>query len=87
MTRFSEVQRSCITECLLTRYHSLTKAKKAGGFAETAPEEMMLEFFKGVIAKSNIDPALVEDIVMGNTLETAMAYKGQFTKALKVERD
>jgi len=46
-----------------------------GAFKDTPLDYLLLELFKGVIAKSKIDPALVEDIACGNVTEADMAYK------------
>jgi hypothetical protein len=43
----------------------LAKAKK-GGFRDTTLEYMIYALLKEVRERSNIDPALVEDICMGN---------------------
>ncbi|PWN21902.1 thiolase [Microstroma glucosiphilum] len=45
----------------------ITRAKK-GGLAQCCPEEMLGNVFKAVIAQSKIDPALVQDIAVGNVL-------------------
>ncbi|KAJ3281150.1 3-ketoacyl-CoA thiolase, peroxisomal, partial [Blyttiomyces sp. JEL0837] len=39
-----------------------------GAFKETHPEYIMAETFKGLIAKSGVDPSLVQDIQVGNVL-------------------
>ncbi|KAJ3202641.1 3-ketoacyl-CoA thiolase with broad chain length specificity, partial [Dinochytrium kinnereticum] len=46
---------------------ALTKGGK-GGFRETHPEYIMGEVFKGLIARSGVDPAAVQDIQVGNVL-------------------
>jgi acetyl-CoA acyltransferase 1 len=43
----------------------LTKAKK-GGFKDTSLEYMLYALLKEVRERSNLDPALVEDICLGN---------------------
>jgi acetyl-CoA acyltransferase 1 len=43
----------------------LTKANK-GGLKDTPLDGMLVKLLKQVIAKSNLDPALVEDICLGN---------------------
>jgi hypothetical protein len=43
----------------------LTKARK-GGFKDTSLEYMVYALLKEVRERSNIDPALVEDICLGN---------------------
>jgi len=52
----------------------LTKGFK-GSFKDTPLDYILLELFKGVIANSKINPALVEDIACGNVGEADMAYK------------
>jgi acetyl-CoA acyltransferase 1 len=46
---------------------AMTRGRK-GGFKDTLPEEMLAGVFKAVIAQTKIDPALVEDICVGNVL-------------------
>ncbi|KAI8377667.1 Thiolase, N-terminal domain-containing protein [Radiomyces spectabilis] len=46
---------------------AITRARK-GGFKDTLPEEILSAVFKGVIDQSKIDPALVNDIAVGNVL-------------------
>ena len=43
----------------------LTKAHK-GGFKDTPLDGILVKLLKQVNAKSNLDPALVEDICLGN---------------------
>ncbi len=43
----------------------LTKAKK-GGFKDTSLEYMIYAILKEVRERSNLDPALVEDLCLGN---------------------
>lgn len=43
----------------------LCKGKK-GGLKDTPLEGIMLKMLEQVVAKSNLDPALVEDICVGN---------------------
>ncbi|KAK0370198.1 acetyl-CoA acetyltransferase [Colletotrichum limetticola] len=52
----------------------LAKAKK-GGFKDTTLEYMVYALLKEVRERSNIDPALVEDICMGNVSDGKAAYK------------
>ncbi|EXF73594.1 hypothetical protein COL5a_010623 [Colletotrichum fioriniae] len=52
----------------------LAKAKK-GGFKDTTLEYMVYALLKEVRERSNIDPALVEDICMGNVSDAKAAYK------------
>lgn len=46
---------------------AITKGGK-GGFKDTAAADLLAGVFKSVIEKSNIDPALVEDIAVGSVL-------------------
>ncbi|KAI5457015.1 Thiolase, N-terminal domain-containing protein [Mariannaea sp. PMI_226] len=52
----------------------LTKAKK-GGFKDTTLEYMLYALLKEVRERSNLDPALVEDICVGNVSDGKAAYK------------
>lgn len=52
----------------------LTKAKK-GGFKDTTLEYMIYALLKEVRLRSNLDPALVEDIALGNVSDGKAAYK------------
>ncbi|KAF9880234.1 3-ketoacyl-ketothiolase [Colletotrichum karsti] len=52
----------------------LAKAKK-GGFKDTTLEYMIYALLKEVRERSKIDPALVEDICMGNVSDGKAAYK------------
>jgi acetyl-CoA acetyltransferase family protein len=52
----------------------LTKAKK-GGFKDTSLEYMVYALLKEVRERSKIDPALVEDVCMGNVSDAKAAYK------------
>ncbi|EFQ91173.1 hypothetical protein CFE70_003857 [Pyrenophora teres f. teres 0-1] len=51
----------------------LTKAYK-GGFKDTTLDGLMVKTLKQVVAKSNLDPALVEDICVGNVSDAKAAY-------------
>jgi acetyl-CoA acetyltransferase family protein len=51
----------------------LTKAKK-GGFKDTPLDGILVKLMKQVIAKSKLDPALVEDICVGNVSDSKAAY-------------
>jgi len=51
----------------------LTKAFK-GGFKDTTLDGLLVKTLKQVIAKSNLDPALVEDICCGNVSDSKAAY-------------
>ncbi|POR39398.1 3-ketoacyl-CoA thiolase, peroxisomal [Tolypocladium paradoxum] len=52
----------------------LTKAKK-GGFKDTSLEYLVYAILKEVKNRSNLDPALVEDIALGNVSDGKAAYK------------
>ncbi|KAK3312095.1 3-ketoacyl-CoA thiolase [Apodospora peruviana] len=52
----------------------LAKAKK-GGFKDTSLEYLAYAILKEVKERANIDPALVEDIAMGNVSDGKAAYK------------
>ncbi|CAK7218170.1 hypothetical protein SBRCBS47491_003414 [Sporothrix bragantina] len=52
----------------------LTKGKK-GGFKDTTLEYIVYALLKEVRERSNLDPALVEDICLGNVGEGKAAYK------------
>ncbi|KFA45545.1 hypothetical protein S40293_06579 [Stachybotrys chartarum IBT 40293] len=52
----------------------LTKAKK-GGFKDTSLEYLVYALLKEVRERSNLDPALVEDICLGNVSDGKAAYK------------
>jgi acetyl-CoA acyltransferase 1 len=51
----------------------LTKAHK-GGFKDTTLDGILVKTLKAVIQKSNLDPALVEDICCGNVSDAKAAY-------------
>ncbi|KAG1462811.1 hypothetical protein G6F56_005435 [Rhizopus delemar] len=46
---------------------AITRARK-GGFKDTLPEEMLAGVLKGLIEQTKVDPAVVNDIVVGNVL-------------------
>jgi acetyl-CoA acyltransferase 1 len=46
---------------------AITKAKK-GGFKNTRPEEILMHLLKHTYTSTNLNPALIEDIVVGNVL-------------------
>ncbi|KZZ98989.1 3-ketoacyl-CoA thiolase [Moelleriella libera RCEF 2490] len=52
----------------------LTKARK-GGFKDTTLEYMIYALLKQVRERSNLDPALVEDVCFGNVSDGKAAYK------------
>lgn len=45
----------------------ICKAGK-GGFKDTPPEELLAAVLKGIIEKTKIDPALIQDVLVGNVL-------------------
>ena len=45
----------------------ITKAKK-GGLKDACPEDLLAAVLKGVLERSGVDPALVEDVAVGNVL-------------------
>ncbi|KAF4631742.1 hypothetical protein G7Y89_g6385 [Cudoniella acicularis] len=53
-----------VTACLRTAF---TKGGK-GGFKDTPAADLLVGAFKSLIERSNIDPALVEDIAVGSVL-------------------
>ncbi|KAJ5204426.1 uncharacterized protein N7498_005305 [Penicillium cinerascens] len=59
-----------ITSCMRT---PLTKARK-GGFKDTELDYIVYALLKETLAKSKIDPALVEDVCLGNVGEAKAAY-------------
>lgn len=52
----------------------LAKAKK-GGFKDSTLEYMLYALLKQVRERSNLDPALVDDIALGNVSDAKAAYK------------
>lgn len=46
---------------------AVTKAKK-GGLAQCAPEEMLGNVLKALLAQTKVDPKLIEDVAIGNVL-------------------
>jgi len=54
----------------------LCRAQK-GGFKDLHSDELMFEMYKAVVARCGIDPALVEDIVIGNVLSKNAAYQAR----------
>lgn len=61
----------------------LAKAKK-GGFRDTSVEYLAYAILKEVKERANIDPALVEDICMGNVRNAVCTYSS-FSRADKEE--
>ncbi|KAI8332892.1 Thiolase, N-terminal domain-containing protein [Chlamydoabsidia padenii] len=55
---------------------AITRARK-GGFKDSLPEEMLSGVFKGLLERTKIDPALVNDITVG----TVLAQGGGATNA------
>ncbi|OBZ65319.1 3-ketoacyl-CoA thiolase, peroxisomal [Grifola frondosa] len=49
---------------------AITKAKK-GGFKDTRPEELLSGVLRAVYTKAGLDPALIQDITVGNVLPPA----------------
>jgi acetyl-CoA acyltransferase 1 len=45
-----------------------TSQAKRGGFRDTRPEEILSGILRAVYTKVNLDPALLEDISVGNVL-------------------
>ena len=52
----------------------MTKANR-GAFKDTKLDYLLLRLIEGIIAKSGIDPALVEDTCIGNVNESGLASK------------
>jgi len=57
---------SDVVVCVAVRT-PITRGKK-GGFKDTTPEDLLVAVFKAVLDRSGIDPALVEEIQVGNVL-------------------
>ena len=51
----------------------LTKAHK-GGFKDTTLDGLLVKTLKAVVQKANLDPAVVEDICLGNVSDSKAAY-------------
>ncbi|KAK6461113.1 Thiolase, N-terminal domain-containing protein [Scheffersomyces coipomensis] len=60
----------------------LTRSVK-GGLAKLYPEELLYEVLRGTLEKSNIDPNLVDDVLIGTVLQT---LGGQKASALAVKK-
>jgi len=43
----------------------VARARK-GGFKNTTPDDMLKAVFEGIIAQTKIDPALIDDVIVGN---------------------
>lgn len=54
----------------------LCKARK-GGFKDTRSDELLAEMFRTAIARSGIDPALIEDVCVGNVLSPGSMYEAR----------
>lgn len=61
----------------------LTKARK-GGFKDTDLDYIVYALLKEVIAKSQIDPALVEDVCLGNVC-SALILGSAFSVSLYID--
>ena len=59
----------------------LTRARK-GGLAQCTPEEMLGNVLKGLIAKTGVDPKLIEDVSVGNVLPPGGGATGARQAAL-----
>ncbi|KAI0830524.1 3-ketoacyl-CoA thiolase [Trametes gibbosa] len=55
----------------------MCKAKK-GAFKDTKSDELLYEMFKQAIARSTIDPALIEDITVGTVLTEGAPYQARY---------
>lgn len=54
----------------------LCKARK-GGFKDTRSDELLAEMFRAAIARSGIDPALIEDVCVGNVLSPGSMFEAR----------
>ncbi|KAI1789798.1 3-ketoacyl-CoA thiolase [Ganoderma leucocontextum] len=54
----------------------LCKAKK-GGLKDTKSDEILYEIFKQTIARSSIDPALIQDVTVGTVLTAGAPYQAR----------
>lgn len=61
---YTDSTKVVVTACLRTPF---TKGGK-GGFKDTPGQDLLVGAFKALIERSKIDPALVEDIAVGNVL-------------------
>lgn len=60
----------------------LTKSKK-GGLKDTAPEQLLLPLFKAIQERTKIDPKYIEDVVIGNVLQSgAGVYTSRISQYL-----
>jgi acetyl-CoA acyltransferase 1 len=60
---------------------AMTKGKR-GGFKDTRPEELLSGVLRAAYTKVNLDPALIEDISVGNVLPPAGGASGARMAAL-----
>ncbi|EGN95215.1 hypothetical protein SERLA73DRAFT_187550 [Serpula lacrymans var. lacrymans S7.3] len=60
---------------------ALTKGRK-GGFKDTRPEELLSGALRAAYTKANLDPALIEDIAVGNVLPPGGGATGARMAAL-----
>ncbi|KAH8119951.1 thiolase [Phellopilus nigrolimitatus] len=54
----------------------LCKARK-GGFKDARSDELLTEIFKAVVARSGIDPVLIQDICVGNVLTPGPTFEAR----------
>ena len=59
-----------------------TSQGKRGGFKDTRPEEILSGILRAVYTKVNLDPALIEDISVGNVLPPGGGATGARMAAL-----
>jgi acetyl-CoA acyltransferase 1 len=59
-----------------------TSQAKRGGFKDTRPEEILSGILRAVYTKVNLDPALIEDISVGNVLAPGGGATGARMAAL-----
>ncbi|KAI8990477.1 3-ketoacyl-CoA thiolase [Trametes punicea] len=55
----------------------LCKAKK-GAFKDTRSDELLYEMFKQAVARSTIDPSLIQDITVGTVLTEGAPYQARY---------
>ncbi|OJT02742.1 3-ketoacyl-CoA thiolase B, peroxisomal [Trametes pubescens] len=55
----------------------MCKAKK-GGFKDTKSDELLYEMFKQAVARSTIDPSLIDDITVGTVLTAGAPYQARY---------
>ncbi|PFH38405.1 putative acetyl-CoA acyltransferase B [Besnoitia besnoiti] len=54
---------------------AITKAKK-GGFKDTYPEDLLAELFAALLRTTKIDPAVIQDVCIGNVLQPGAGALG-----------